>query len=235
MKDWYTMDNGDLIVVAEDDRAISDLIELYLRRDGFNVYQTPSGDRALEVTAERNPCLVVLDLGLTGSIDGVEVCRRLRAKSRVPIIMVTARDDEVDRILGLEVGADDYLVKPFSPRELLARIRAVLRRIEYDTASDTSERDPVVEIGDLTIDRVRHEVRCNGVVVHLAAREYDLLDYLAQNQGLALSRRQILDAVWDQAWVGDDRTVDVHVGQLRKKLGPGLDLHTVRGHGYRLG
>ncbi len=229
------MEDGDLIVVVEDDQAISDLIELYLRREGFHVFQTPSGDRALEVISQRNPTMVVLDLGLAGSIDGVEVCRKLRAKSNVPVIMVTARDDEIDRILGLEVGADDYLVKPFSPRELVARVRAILRRIAFDTEIDADERETVFELGDLTINRVRHEVSRSGVVIHLAAREYDLLDYLARNKGLALSRRQLLDAVWDQAWVGDDRTVDVHIGQLRKKLGPDLELHTVRGHGYRLG
>ena len=223
------------IVVIEDDPAIADLVELYLRREGFRVAQASSGERGLEVIAEQAPVLVVLDVGLAGAIDGLEVCRRLRSTSRVPVVMVTARDDELDRILGLELGADDYLSKPFSPRELVARVRAVLRRTApAETEAGAGEQTPI-ELGALVIDRARHEVRVDEAPVALAAREYDLLVHLAEHRGLALSRRQLLDGVWGAGWVGDERTVDVHVRQLRRKLGPACALDTVRGHGYRLG
>ncbi len=224
----------DTILVIEDDPSIVELVELYLRREGFAVAHAATGERGLELVAERDPLLVVLDLGLEGSIDGLEVCRRLRTTSRVPVVMVTARDDEIDRVLGFEVGADDYVVKPFSPRELVARIRAILRRVVSEATAGSDPQAPVC-FGDLCIDRGRHEVRVAGDVVHLASREYDLLAYLADNAGLALSRRQILDGAWDPGWYGDERTVDVHVGQLRRKLGSALPLATVRGVGYRLG
>jgi DNA-binding response OmpR family regulator len=228
------MTEAGTIVVIEDDPAIADLVELYLRREGFRVHQATTGERGLELIAERAPRLVVLDVGLAGDIDGLEVCRRVRATSRTPLVMVTARDSEVDRVLGLELGADDYLSKPFSPRELVARVRAVLRRTEPAPDPDTSGVTPL-ELGALVVDRARHEVRVDGVPVALAAREYDLLAHLAENRGLALSRRQLLDGVWGVDWVGDERTVDVHVGQLRRKLGAACPLDTVRGHGYRLG
>ncbi len=224
----------DTILVIEDDPSIVELVELYLRREGFAVAGAATGERGLELVAERAPLLVVLDLGLEGSIDGLEVCRRLRATSGVPIVMVTARDDEIDRVLGFEVGADDYVVKPFSPRELVARIRAILRRVAADDRAGSAPPAPV-RFGELCIDRARHEVRVAGGVVHLATREYDLLAYLADNAGLVLTRRQILDGAWDPGWFGDERTVDVHVGQLRRKLGSALPLTTVRGVGYRLG
>lgn len=221
------------IVLIEDDPAIADLVELYLRREGFGVFQATSGERGLELVVERSPCLVVLDVGLSGEIDGLEVCRRVRASNQVPIIMVTARDSEIDRVLGLELGADDYLPKPFSPRELVARVRAVLRRTEQSAPVPSANGS--VELGEIVLDRARHEVRLRGEPVTLAAREYDLLDYLVSNRGLALSRRQLLDGVWGADWVGDERTVDVHVRQLRRKLGDAFALDTVRGHGYRLG
>lgn len=227
------MTDAGTIVVIEDDPAIADLVELYLRREGFRVYQATTGERGLEVIAERVPRLVVLDVGLAGAIDGLEVCRRVRATSRVPMVMVTARDSEIDRVLGLELGADDYLSKPFSPRELVARVRAVLRRTE-PTSETTTAAPTSIELGTLVVDRARHEVRVDGVPVALAAREYDLLVHLAEHRGLALSRRQLLDGVWGPDWVGDERTVDVHVRQLRRKLGPACPLDTVRGHGYRL-
>lgn len=228
------MTDRDTIVVIEDDPAIVELIELYLCREGFSVARTGSGERGLELVAEYRPVLVVLDLGLEGAIDGLEVCRRLRERSRVPVVMVTARDDEVDSVVGLEVGADDYVVKPFSPRELVARVRAMLRRVALD-AESTDRFEGIVEFGDLCIDRARHEVRLHGAAVDLTAREYALLVFLAEHPGLALSRRQLLDGAWDPAWYGDERTVDVHVGQLRRKLGEALPLATVRGVGYRLG
>lgn len=228
------MRDSDTIVVVEDDPAIADLVELYVRREGFGVARATSGERAMEIVAERRPLLVVLDLGLEGDIDGLEVCRRLRQSGSVPIVMVTARDDEVDRVLGLEMGADDYVVKPFSPRELVARIRALLRRIQLENETSDATGEPI-ELGDLVIDRTRHEVRVSGRPVSLTAREYGLLACLVENSGRVLSRRQLLDLAWDTSWIGDERTVDVHVGQLRRKLGTALELETVRGVGYRLG
>jgi DNA-binding response OmpR family regulator len=165
-------------------------------------------------------------------MDGLEVFRVLRATSDVPVIILTARDSEVDRILGLELGADDYVTKPFSPRELVARIRAILRRSEPAARTGAGA---ILLVGEVQVDLHRHEVRSGGQVVALAAREFDLLAYLAENEGLVLSRRQLLDGVWGPDWVGDDRTVDVHVRQLRKKLGGALPLTTVWGVGYRLG
>jgi DNA-binding response OmpR family regulator len=211
--------------------AIADLVELYLRRDGFLVHQAADGETALRTIRERRPQLVVLDLGLPGAVDGLEVCRQVRASSDLPIIMVTARDDEIDRVLGFELGADDYVTKPFSPRELVSRVKAVLRRAE-----GTNRRAPaVLRAGELEVDTGRREARVGGEPVALATREFDLLQFLCENRGLALSRRQLLDGVWGADWVGDDRTVDVHVRQLRKKLGDALPLDTVWGVGYRFG
>jgi DNA-binding response OmpR family regulator len=220
-----------LVLVVEDDPNIADLVELYLRRDGFLVHQAGDGEAALRIIAERRPQLVVLDLGLPGTVDGLEVCRRVRATSDLPIIMLTARDDEVDRVLGFELGADDYVTKPFSPRELVSRVKAVLRRAE-----GVARRAPAIfRFDGLEVDAGRREARVQGVPVALATREFDLLLHLCENRGLALSRRQLLDGVWGTDWIGDDRTVDVHVRQLRKKLGDALPLDTVWGVGYRFG
>jgi DNA-binding response OmpR family regulator len=220
-----------IIVLIEDDPNIADLVDLYLRNDGYRVYQANSGEAGLELVAVRQPKLVILDVGLPGALDGLGVCRELRAHSDVPIIMLTARDDEIDRVLGLEMGADDYVTKPFSPRELVARVKAILRRAD----GSSREQAPLVLIaGDVEVDLGRREARSGGQVVPVAAREFDLLAYLAENRGLALSRRQLLDGVWGLDWVGDERTVDVHVRQLRKKLGEGFPLSTVWGVGYRL-
>ena len=219
------------IVLVEDDPNIADLVDLYLRNDGFRVYQANTGESGLELVRLRNPKLVILDVGLPGALDGLGVCRELRAHSDVPIIMLTARDGEIDRVLGLEMGADDYVTKPFSPRELVARVKAILRRAD----GPTRDQVPAVLIaGEVEVDLGRREARAAGTVVALAAREFDLLAYLAENRGLALSRRQLLDGVWGVDWVGDERTVDVHVRQLRKKLGDGFPLSTVWGVGYRL-
>jgi DNA-binding response OmpR family regulator len=220
------------IVVIEDDPNIADLVDMYLRRDGFRVIQATSGEAGLEAAARERPRLVVVDIGLPDRMDGLEVFRALRATSDVPVVILTARDSEVDRILGLELGADDYVTKPFSPRELVARIRAILRRSEPATRSGPGA---ILLVGEVEVDLNRHEVRSAGEVVALAAREFDLLAYLAENEGLVLSRRQLLDGVWGPDWIGDDRTVDVHVRQLRKKLGGALPLTTVWGVGYRLG
>jgi len=222
--------NAGTVVVVEDDPHIADLVELYLRQDGFRVIQAADGETGLAAVRNQSPRLVILDVGLPGKLDGLEVCRRLRSAGDVPIIMLTARDDEIDRVLGLELGADDYVTKPFAPRELAARVKAILRRTEG------APRDAdIVTIGTVEVDVRRREVRVAGEVVALATREFDLLHYLADNVGLALSRRQLLDGVWGPGWYGDERTVDVHVGQLRKKLGNALPLTTVWGVGYRLG
>jgi DNA-binding response OmpR family regulator len=219
------------IVVIEDDHHISDLVDLYLRRDGFRVIQAADGAAGLDAIAREKPRLVVLDIGLPGEMDGIELCRRLRARDSVPVLMLTARDTELDRVLGLEIGADDYVTKPFSPRELVARVKAILRRAD----GPPPEAPEVLSVGSVEVDRGRREARVAGSVVALAAREFDLLSYLADNAGLVLSRQQLLDGVWGPNWYGDPRTVDVHVRQLRKKLGDALPLATVWGVGYRLG
>lgn len=222
-----------VVVIVEDDPNIADLVELYLRRGGFRPYQAGTGERALEVIAERKPKLILLDIGLPGELDGLDVCRSVRATSNVPIIFLTARDDEVDRVLGLELGADDYVTKPFSPRELVARVKAILRRSEG--APGLADGPAIVDLGEgIVINGARREATVDGDPVALATREFDLAAYLAEHRGLALSRRQLLDGVWGADWVGDDRTVDVHVRQLRKKFGDGLRLETVWGIGYRL-
>src|SRR3954452_20285905 len=221
------------IVVVEDDQHIADLVELYLRQEGFRVVQAPNGERGIEAVRNQRPAIVILDVGLPGGIDGLEVCRRLRMTTDVPILMLTARDGEIDRVLGLELGADDYVTKPFVPRELVARVKAILRRTAGPSRSEGAA--DVLMVGDVEVDVKRREARRDGTVIPLATKEFDLLRYLAANEGLALSRQQILDAVWGADWYGDERTIDVHVGQLRKKLGPGLPLATVWGVGYRLG
>jgi len=222
--------DGATIVVIEDDHNISDLVALYLRRDGYRVLQADDAEQGLRYIARDRPKLVILDIGLPGELDGLDVCRRLRGEGEVPVVMLTARDDEVDRILGLELGADDYVTKPFSPRELVARVHAILRR----AGSPVRAEPAIVEIGPVVVDTGRREVTVAGAVVALTTREFDLLAYLAANRGLALSRRQLLDGVWGDGWYGDERTVDVHVRQLRKKLGDALPLTTVWGVGYRL-
>ena len=221
------------IVVVEDDPHIADLVELYLRQEGYRVVQAATGERGIDAVRDQRPGMVILDVGLPGGMDGLEVCRRLRSSSDVPILMLTARDDEIDRVLGLELGADDYVTKPFAPRELVARVRAILRR----TGGGARAAAPVSVLlaGDVEVDVKRREARREGEIVALATKEFDLLRYLVENAGLALTRQQILDGVWGADWYGDERTIDVHVRQLRKKLGPGLPLATVWGVGYRLG
>jgi DNA-binding response OmpR family regulator len=219
------------IVLVEDDPNIADLVEMYLRQDGFRVYQAPTGERGLQQVRDRDPKLVILDIGLAGELDGMDVCRSLRAQGDIPIIMLTARDTEIDRVLGLELGADDYVTKPFSPRELMARVRAILRRAEGPRSDASTTR---LAAGDVVVDTSRREAMIDGEPVALATKEFQLLAHLAENQGVALSRRQLIDGVWGIDWVGDERTVDVHVRQLRRKLGDALPLTTVWGVGYRL-
>lgn len=218
------------VVLVEDDPNIAALVELYLGDAGFRVSRTDRGERALDLIRARPPQLVVLDIGLAGTLDGYEVCTRLRAHSNVPVLMLTARDGEDDRIGGFEVGADDYLVKPFSPRELVARVQAILRRADPDRSPDE-----VLVLGPVRVDVRGREVAVDGRPITLAAREFDLLAHLGAHRGQALTRQQLLDGVWGPDWYGDERTVDVHVRQLRKKLGKDLPLTTVWGVGYRLG
>lgn len=216
-------------MLIEDEEAIADLVRLYFEQEGFRLVHAPTGERGLDAVRDRDPRAVLLDLGLPG-MDGIEVCRRIRAFSDVPVLMLTARDDEIDKIVGLEMGADDYVTKPFSPRELVARVKAVLRRSE-----DAPRASSIIEVAGWTIDSGRREARSpEGDVVRPTAREFDLLWYLAENAGLALSRGQILEAVWGYDYFGETRTVDVHIRQLRKKL-ERLPIETVWGVGYRMG
>ncbi len=222
------MERGTILVV-DDEPNIADLVELYLAREGYRVRKADTGEAALAAAERERPRLVVLDVGLP-DISGLEVCTRLRASSNTPVIFLTARDSEVDRVLGLELGGDDYLTKPFSPAELVARVKAVLRRAEGASAITAD----VVQVGDVAVDRGRREVRVSDAVVAFTAKEFDLLQFLAERPGRALSRQQILDGVWGFDWYGDPRTVDVHIAQVRKKVGTSIDIATVRGLGYRL-
>ena len=221
------------IVVVEDDPSIADLVDLYLRREGFRVLSASDAASGLALARRERPRLVVLDVGLPGPSDGLEVCRTLRAEGAVPIVFLTARDDEIDRIVGLELGADDYVTKPFSPRELVARVRAVLRRSASGSAAMQAAAT-TMSLGDVVVDLGRHSVTAGGAAVELTGREFELLSALGEHRGLVLSRRQLLDLAWGPDWIGDERTVDVHVAQLRRKLGSSLLIATVRGAGYRL-
>ena len=217
------------LLVVEDDDAIAGPLVKGLHREGFEVDRVANGEDAL---AADEPDMVLLDLRLPG-IDGYAVARELRARSRVPIIMVTAKGEEVDRVVGLELGADDYIVKPFSMRELVARINAVMRRVDEGSQSQP-EPEPVVVIGALEIDRRRHEVRLDGEQVPLTPKEFGLLELLATDPGAAIDRRKILEEVWGTRWYGPSKTIDVHVSALRKKLGDPSWIETVRGLGFRL-
>jgi len=222
------LDARGTVLLIEDEEAIADLVRMYFEQEGYRFVHAATGEAGLDAVKDRNPRVVLLDLGLPG-IDGIEVCRRIRAASDVPVIMLTARDAEVDKIVGLEIGADDYVTKPFSPRELVARVRAVLRRSE-----EAPRVASVIEVGEWEIDSGRREVRpASGPPIRPTAREFDLLWYLADNQGLVLSRAQILEAVWGYDYFGETRTVDVHVRQLRKKI-DGIPIETVWGVGYRI-
>ncbi|NNF65868.1 MAG: response regulator transcription factor [Acidimicrobiia bacterium] len=216
------------ILLIEDEDEIADLVQMFFEQEGFRFVRAVDGEAGVERVREREPRVVLLDIGLPG-IDGVEACKRIRAISDVPVLMLTARDSEIDKVVGLEIGADDYITKPFSPRELVARVRAVLRRAEERPTAPS-----VVEVDDYVIDSGRREVRLpDGVVVRPTAREFDLVWYLAERRGLVLSRAQILEGVWGYDYFGETRTVDVHVRQLRKKL-PDVPIETVWGVGYRM-
>ncbi len=217
------------VVIVEDEPDIADLLSIYCRREGWQVYVASNGESGLETIRARQPDFVVLDVGLPGELNGFDVCRDLRQTSDIPVLFLTARDDEVDRVLGLELGGDDYVTKPFSPREVVARIKAVLRRGRTETGPQR------LKYGTLEVDMDRMEALDEGKELTLASQEWALLQALAENQGMVLSRQQLLDLAWGVDWVGDPRTVDVHVRQLRRKLGGQLPLATIRGVGYRLG
>jgi DNA-binding response OmpR family regulator len=216
------------ILVVEDEEGIASVVRAYLERDGFRVLCVGTGAAALSSLEHDRPQLVVLDIGLP-DFDGFEVCRRIRARSTVPIVMLTARDDEVDRVAGLETGADDYVAKPFSARELVARVKAILRRAE----PQRDERGDVLELGDVVLRRGPREVTVAGTTVELRPKEFDLLAYLMENRDIVVSRDQLLDRVWGLDYPGRTRTVDMHVAQLRAKLGRPDLIRTMRGAGYK--
>src|SRR3954471_13702850 len=221
------MSHNGLVLVAEDERPTPDLVGLCRRRDGFAVHFEPDGPAALAAVRRLRPVAVVLDIGLPG-MDGIEVCRQLRAADDwTPILFVTARDDEVDRVLGLEMGADDYMTKPFSPRELVARVRTVLRRSER-----VAEREEVLAVGEVRIEVDRRRAHAAGREIALTSTEFDLLTHLMRAPGRVFTREQLLSAVWGYTASAGTRTVDVHVAQLRAKLGPASPIRTVRGTGY---
>jgi DNA-binding response OmpR family regulator len=215
-----------LVLIAEDERAIADLERLYLTQAGFGVHVERDGDAVLPAIRRLRPVAVVLDVGLPGR-DGLDICRALRAAGDwTPVVFVTARDDEIDRILGLELGADDYLTKPFSPRELVTRIRGLLRRSALQGGTS------LLRVGEVELDPDRRSVRVAGRDVTLTATEFDLLAKLMGAPGRVFTREQLLSSVWGQADYGGGRTVDVHVAQVRAKLGPGSPIRTLRGVGY---
>ncbi|HUV45017.1 MAG TPA: response regulator transcription factor [Dehalococcoidales bacterium] len=217
------------ILVVDDEPNIIELARLYLEREGYQVEGVSTGQDALSKQSTGHPDLIVLDLMLP-DIDGFEVCRQLRAKSDIPILMLTARKDDVDKIVGLELGADDYFTKPFNPRELVARVKAILRR--YQAGLKPTE---TIDIGDLHIDLSRHEVAVAGQPVKLRTKEFALLVAFAQNPGIVFSREKLLDMVWGYDYYGETRTVDVHVNHLRERMaGSRVSIETLRGTGYKM-
>jgi len=224
LTDVVTAPKG-LVLVVEDERPIADLERMYLSREGFGVHVEHDGEAGLAAAKRLKPVAIVLDVGLPG-IDGTEICRRLRAaEDWTPILFVTARDEEVERVLGLELGADDYLVKPFSPRELVARVKAVLRRGQTGGGQ-------VLQAGAVTLDPDRRHATIDGRSIDLTATEFDLLAHLMRSPGRVYTRDQLLSAVWGYEAAAGTRTVDVHVSQLRTKLGDASPIRTVRGVGY---
>ena len=214
------------VLLIEDEESIGNLVRTYFARDQFSVVWLRSGEEALLELASQKIDLVVLDIGLPG-IDGFEVCRRIRSRSQVPILMLTARDEEPDRITGFELGADDYVLKPFSPRELVARAHAILRRGRQAAYQD------VLRLGEVEVRRSERVARADDQEVKLTNKEFDLLTVLIENAGLVLTREKLLDEVWGMTYPGDTRTVDVHIAQLRRKLGLQDLIVTVRGAGYK--
>ena len=222
--------SAELILLVDDEPSIIELARMYLERDGYRIHEAADGESALETAEKQKPALIVLDVMLP-KVDGFDVCRRLRsAGNDVPIIMLTARDEDIDKILGLELGADDYLTKPFNPRELVARVKAILRRSESKKDSDGKP----IHRGDLTIDPVSREARLVSRTLDLRAQEFDLLLTLAESPGRVFSREQLLQLAWGFDYYGQTRTVDVHIAHLRKKLeGGNIKIETVTGVGYK--
>jgi two-component system response regulator ResD len=223
--------SGELILVVDDEANITELVRIYLEKEGFRVEEACNGEEALCLFDELNPALIILDIMLPAP-DGWEICRRIRSRSQLPIIMLTAREDEVDKVVGLELGADDYLTKPFSPRELVARVKAVMRR-----SRPPSDSEEIIHADDLVIDAPRRRVTQEGREVELTPREFDLLYILALNRGIVMSREKLLERVWGYDYYGDTRTVDVHIRHMRDKLGEDSShpryLETVWGVGYK--
>ena len=218
------------VLVVEDEASIASFVAAYLKNAGYAVRTTASGAEALRLVESEKPALVVLDLMLP-DMDGVEVCKRIRQSTDLPVLMLTARDEDVDKIIGLEVGADDYMTKPFNPRELVARVKSILRRVTPERREAQGER---IVHGDLIIDAGRREVTVKGVEVQLAPKEFELLWELLDHRGLVLTRDQLLERVWGYTFAGDTRTVDVHVRQVRRKLGEAAPIVTVWGVGYKV-
>jgi DNA-binding response OmpR family regulator len=225
-------------MVVEDERSLAGVLGSYLERDGFEVTVVHDGLSAVSAAHEIDPDLIVLDLGLPG-IDGIEVCRQVRTFSDAYVVMLTARSDEVDKLIGLSVGADDYMTKPFSPRELSARVRAMLRRPRSKATTSPDENSALMTFGPLGIDPLGRDVWLDGEPIELTRTEFDLLVTLASRPRMAFSRQQLIDAVWATTWVGDEHLVDVHIGHLRRKLRDDASkprfVRTVRGIGYRMG
>ncbi len=224
------------ILIVEDDQNLLTALKYNLLKEGYEVATAVDGEQAIEAARNERPALIVLDVMLP-KVGGFEVCRILRKESAIPILMLTAKTEEVDKIIGLEIGADDYLTKPFSMRELLARIRAMLRRADMSSHESANEPEPL-KVGDLKIDTGRHQAFFRGVSLDLTPKEYDLLSFLARNKGLVFSRDQLLEKVWGYDYAGDTRTVDVHIRWLRQKIEADpahpRSLLTVRGTGYKL-
>jgi DNA-binding response OmpR family regulator len=217
---------GGTILLVEDEEDIATLVRTYLERDGFRVIWAARGIEGLQALEQNEIRLAILDLQLPDA-DGLDLCRAIRATSRLPIVIVTARDEEIDRITGLELGADDYVTKPFSPRELVARVRAVLRRAEPDEDGD------LVSVGDIVLERAGRTVSVAGADVELTGMEFDLLAFLLAHPGIVMTRERLLERVWGLSFPGGTRTVDVHVAQLRRKLDRPDLIRTVRGSGYK--
>ncbi len=229
------------ILVVDDEISLQETLDYNLKKQGYEVVTTGDGMEAISLAREVKPDLIILDIMLPG-LDGFEVCRILRQEMATPVLMLTARDDEIDRVVGLEVGADDYLAKPFSMRELTARVKAILRRVRLDrdeiaAQESTKPKNEIMIFGNLTIDTIRREIKVEDQVIHFKPKEYELLVYFAQHQGQVLTREHILESVWGWDFIGDSRTVDVHVRWLREKIELIPDIPrriiTVRGAGYR--
>ena len=227
-----TMSNEQVLIV-DDERNIVELIELYARQAGYRTRRAYDGRTGLDMAIAEPPALMILDLMLP-VLDGWEVCKRVRATSDVPIIMLTARDEDVDKIIGLELGADDYLTKPFNPRELMARVKAILRRARNENDNHPAA-GAILRTAGLTVDRARRETVVAGIPVRLRTKEFDLLVVLLENKGIVFTREKLLETVWGFDFAGETRTVDVHVAQLRKHItGSGVEIETVFGVGYKL-